>query len=468
MGLPDNRNDRDFAKYREPSGRPGETAVAVVGPDGGSIGGTGGTSMLDDAAFTPGGSSLTPAGFLADETGTDPVDEGDIGAARMNPTTRVQYVQLKDASGNDVAVGGGTQYTEGDTDASITGTAALWEDAGNTLRAVSAAKPLPVAQTGELPAGTQNIGDVDVASLPADPLGANADAIVAAGAAGSLSAKLRRVTQGLEDLKTLIVLAAGSARIGKVTIRNAADAADIDPLAEGTFTGRIGEAQASPTANTVLARLKTIGDLLAGTLTLGSHAVTNDGTFAVQESGAALTALQKIDDPVLVDDAGFTPGTSSVMMAGFAADETSTDSVDEGDAGAARMTLDRKQIVTLQPHTKGGLTPFNNLDVDETEDAIKASAGQLYELYLFNTTNAILYVKLYDDTVANVVVGTTAPVMTIPVPANNDLDGAGVVRNWPAGLAFANAITIAATTGVANNDTGAPAANALIASGGYA
>lgn len=41
--------------------------------------------------------------------------------------------------------GGGVQYTEGDTDASITGTAILWEDGSDTLRAVSAAKPLPVS-----------------------------------------------------------------------------------------------------------------------------------------------------------------------------------------------------------------------------------------------------------------------------------------------------------------------------------
>lgn len=40
--------------------------------------------------------------------------------------------------------GGGTQYTEGDIDASITGTAMLWEDGSNTLRAVSVAKPLPM------------------------------------------------------------------------------------------------------------------------------------------------------------------------------------------------------------------------------------------------------------------------------------------------------------------------------------
>jgi hypothetical protein len=55
-------------------------------------------------------------------------------------------------------VGGGTEYTEGDTDATITGQAILWEDAGNTLTPVSASKPLPVVQTGALPAGTNAIG----------------------------------------------------------------------------------------------------------------------------------------------------------------------------------------------------------------------------------------------------------------------------------------------------------------------
>lgn len=63
---------------------------------------------------------------------------------------------------------------------------------------------------------------IDVNSAIADgddvALGAIADAIVAAGATGTLSAKLRRATQGLEDLKSLIVLAAGTNLIGKVQI----------------------------------------------------------------------------------------------------------------------------------------------------------------------------------------------------------------------------------------------------------
>jgi hypothetical protein len=39
----------------------------------------------------------------------------------------------------------GTQYTEGDVDTSVTGTAVMWEDTSDTLRVASATKPLPVA-----------------------------------------------------------------------------------------------------------------------------------------------------------------------------------------------------------------------------------------------------------------------------------------------------------------------------------
>lgn len=58
--------------------------------------------------------------------------------------------------------GGGTQYTEGDTDASVTGTAAMWEDTGDILRTVSAAKPLPVnIVAGAGSGGTASADDAD-------------------------------------------------------------------------------------------------------------------------------------------------------------------------------------------------------------------------------------------------------------------------------------------------------------------
>lgn len=43
---------------------------------------------------------------------------------------------------------------------------------------------------------------------------------------------------------------------------------------------------------------------VSGTVTVGSHAVTNAGTFVVQENGAALTSLQLLDDVVFVRGTG--------------------------------------------------------------------------------------------------------------------------------------------------------------------
>jgi hypothetical protein len=154
---------------------------------------------------------------------------------------------------------------------------------------------------------------------------------------------------------------------------------------------------------------------------------------------------------------------------GFQADESSTDSVDEGDAGCPRMTLDRKVIVTPYAHAAaGGATPYKNLDVDESEDAIKASAGKLFWIHVVNLANAKRYIKFYNDTTANVSVGTTVPDLTFPIPTMGDTNGAGFTINFGTqGVQFSAAITVAATTGFADNDTGAPGANEIILNAGY-
>lgn len=193
----------------------------------------------------------------------------------------------------------------------------------------------------------------------------------------------------------------------------------------------------------------------------GNVTVTNAGTFATQVDGAALIALQKIDDPVIVDNATFTPATSSVMVAGFEADETATASVGEGTGGAARMTLDRKQIVTVQPHTTGGLSIFRSLDLDETEEDVKTTAGQVYGMWVTNTATTTRFVKFYNATAATVVVGTTTPVITIGIPGNSSDDIAGLFSSTN-GITFDTAICVAATTGVADADVGAPGINDVV------
>jgi hypothetical protein len=63
----------------------------------------------------------------------------------IGPSGEEVFAEMVSLDAGSIGGGGSnTQYTEADVDATITGTAAMWEDTGDTLRAVSAAKPFPV------------------------------------------------------------------------------------------------------------------------------------------------------------------------------------------------------------------------------------------------------------------------------------------------------------------------------------
>ena len=143
--------------------------------------------------------------------------------------------------------------------------------------------------------------------------------------------------------------------------------------------------------------------------------------------------------------------------------------VDATGAGDVPVTLDSEVVavdatgqgdvpVSLSPQTSGGLSIFRSIDLDESEEEIKGSAGQLFGFFLYNLAAASVYIKFYNATAAAVVVGTTTPVLTIPLDADQ-----GAVVEFTNGIAFSTAITVAATTGIADADTGAPGANEVIA-----
>lgn len=111
-------------------------------------------------------------------------------------------------------------------------------------------------------------------------------------------------------------------------------------------------------------------------------------------------------------------------------------------------------LVSPRPATTGGLSITRNIDLDETDVAVKGSAGQLYGYFIYNNAASTRFVKLYNATTANVTVGSTTPVMTIPIPA-----GSAANVEFSMGIAFSTAITAACLTGVADSDTGAPSAN---------
>jgi hypothetical protein len=185
----------------------------------------------------------------------------------------------------------------------------------------------------------------------------------------------------------------------------------------------------------------------------GALTVDNGGTFATQ-----VTSLPASTNTIEVvgDAAHDAAAAGNPVLIGAEMDETSTDAVDEGDVGRLRITANRLLVTTMRPDATGeGLSKVRNVDIDETEDAVKASAGKLYGYHLTNShASAFRYVKFYNATTANVTVGTTTPVITVGLPPMG-----GATMELSNGDVFDTAITIAATTGVADNDTGAPGAN---------
>lgn len=113
-------------------------------------------------------------------------------------------------------------------------------------------------------------------------------------------------------------------------------------------------------------------------------------------------------------------------------------------------------------------TIFRSLDVDETEEQVSNSAVTLHWMNVVNTTAAKIYLKLYNAAAASVTVGTTTPVMTFVIPTQGDTNGSGFnIEFGAAGISFDTGLCVAATTALADNDTGAPAANACVVNLGY-
>jgi hypothetical protein len=130
-------------------------------------------------------------------------------------------------------------------------------------------------------------------------LGTTGDAIIAAGGSGSISAKMRRATQGLEDLKSLIVLAAGTNVIGKVGIDQTTSGTTnaVFPLATenhiGSVTGIISTVTGSITrpndTNTYAA-----GDEISNA-TSGATIMSISGCARVNNGSGRILSAQMVD-----------------------------------------------------------------------------------------------------------------------------------------------------------------------------
>jgi hypothetical protein len=145
------------------------------------------------------------------------------------------------------------------------------------------------------------------------------------------------------------------------------------------------------------------------------------------------------------------------------------------EADSAPLALDTEAFTALQAietateAAVGGLSVFRSLDLDESSEQVKASAGKLWKLRMTNLTTSVKYVKLYNHASPTVGGGSaTTPIDTIVLPAAASSDACVVTETFGGkGITFSTALSIACTTGLADNDTGAPGANEVVVSAYY-
>lgn len=184
-----------------------------------------------------------------------------------------------------------------------------------------------------------------------------------------------------------------------------------------------------------------------------AHSSGDKGIMALavrQNTAAALAGTDGDYIPLIVDGTG-----QLYVKADVAAADVSGDSVSAALGGRATPGADMT-----------GLSALKKISAASTNaTSVKATAGQLYWLHVVNLNAAARYLKLYNKT-SSPTVGTDTPIHTFAIPGNTA--GAGFALNFAVPITFSSGIALAITTGVADSDTGAVAANEIIVNGGYA
>ncbi len=243
------------------------------------------------------------------------------------------------------------------------------------------------------------------------------------------NASLAAIDAKLGNTLAANALVTGTVAVSSVGGTVAVSAASL-PLPSGAAT--------AANQATEITGLASIDSRLAGTLTVGTHAVTQSGTWNVGLSAgtnsignigtvatvAVVTALTGITNPVNVN-------SHAVTNAGTFA-------------------------VQPEPKTSGGCSIAAFLsDNSAKAGVVKASAGQLYGISTGNTNAAACYLRLYNQT-SSPSTGAT-PVARFTIPGN--VAGAGREVQIALGAAFATGIAYRITTGAADDNDDAAATN---------
>ena len=242
-----------------------------------------------------------------------------------NPLT----VAITDGNGDQItSFGGGTQYTEGDTDTSITGTALMWEDTSDTLVVASATKPIPVSATldttGLATEAKQDtiITHVDGVETVLGTIDADTSILAGAVTAGKVQAEVTNtVTVGSHNVTNAGTFAVQVTSAPSTTVT--ATQLDVDNLNATddvvTVTGGAGQTadvkvtldgESVPVTGTFYQATQPVSIASAVPVTDNDSSLTVDGTVTVQDGGGSLS----------IDDGGASLSVENVPHIGLNGD----------------------------------------------------------------------------------------------------------------------------------------------------
>jgi hypothetical protein len=263
-----------------------------------------------------------------------------------------QKSQIVDGSGNVVGAtsnaldvniksgaAGSTQYTEGDTDASITGTAVMWEDSSDTLRAVSAAKPLPVSGplTDAQIRATPLVVDIGAASVDINASDIEIGAVELKDATTTVRGNILTsdpagteggvVTRNIPSGTQTVSVASLPLPSGAATSSAQTDKSQFTRLTDGTDTALItaaGEQNVIATAQPGV----DIGDVTINNATGGAAVNIQDGGNSITVDGTVAVSTLPA---TFAEDAAHTTGDLGVQVLTKRTDTAATSAGTDGD-----------------------------------------------------------------------------------------------------------------------------------------
>jgi hypothetical protein len=468
----------------------GSLRVALTSSFAGGVG----TSSADKSAFTAGSTAFTPSGGFFQTTATaNPLTPGQMGAWQLT-ATRAGFVNLRDATGTEI----GTTATpiRGAPDGTVwamTGTSANVNVSNTNIGVTQSTSPWVVSNGGtfavQLTGATNNINNISgTISLPT---GASTSALqptnagqgsTTSGQTGHLA--MGAVTTGNPTYTTaqtspLSLDTSGALRVNVIAgSGGGGTSSSFGSAFPATGTAAGAEYLSTPPTLTN-GQMVALQTNVSGALKVDGSAITQpvSGTFwqATQPVSGTVTANQGGTWTV---QPGNTANTTAWLVTGTGGTFPVTGTFWQATQPvsiASTVAVTQSGTWTVQPGNTANTTPWlvlpaltaasNGLTSSRVNAAastnatsLKASAGEIGRIDVFNTASYAVFLKLYNKA-SSPTVGTDTPVWTIPVAS-----GGGYSTEFMRGKYFSTGIAYAITKLQVDSDTTAVAANDLTGS----